>query len=81
MKEQNLPTITCRNCEQAINLASMPAGGQAITCHYCNTDYEIVNLEPLELVWLYREAKADDGLEDLWFAEPYPLLGEGWWRL
>jgi hypothetical protein len=78
MISEKIATITCRNCEQAIILASIPAKGQAITCHHCNTDYEIINLEPLELVWLYREDKADT---DPWFFEPYPMLGEGWWGI
>jgi hypothetical protein len=81
MKKQKLTKITCRNCQQIIKLASSPAKGQVITCNCCGVDYEIVNTEPLEFVWLYREAKAGQEIDDFWFAEPYPLLGEGWWRL
>jgi transcription elongation factor Elf1 len=79
MKTDKLPKITCRNCEQIIKPASSPAKGKVITCNCCGVNYEIVNVEPLEFVWLYREAVVDEEME--WFTEPYSLLGEGWWQL
>lgn len=44
----------CLDCECKIDLGPDPRVGQRVRCNYCQVEFEIINLEPLELDWIYE---------------------------
>jgi lysine biosynthesis protein LysW len=62
-----------------INLAAEPRLGQVVTCQGCRQDFEVINLDPPKLDWVY------DGIEDYWtvmdwdFTGTFPLPRGLWW--
>lgn len=44
----------CLECHRELELQE-PQLGQRINCPYCHTRLEVLNLEPLELDWVYNE--------------------------
>ncbi len=48
-----MTTAFCLDCDRIIDLGATPAQGQRIRCPACEVVLEIINLEPLELDWVY----------------------------
>ena len=59
----------CLDCERQIELGQDPQIGQRIKCPHCEVELEIINLEPLELDWIYERinpgAEFDSLIEEL----------------
>jgi hypothetical protein len=47
-------TTFCLDCERRIDLGPEPQVGQRVKCSYCEVELEVINLEPLELDWIYE---------------------------
>jgi hypothetical protein len=47
-------TTFCLDCERIIDLGPDPQVGQRVKCAHCEVELEIINLEPLELDWIYE---------------------------
>ena len=60
-------TTFCLDCEREVELGPTPQVGQRIKCPCCEVELEIINLEPLELDWIYER---DNG-SGLLFLEEY----------
>ena len=54
-------SIFCLDCERQIELDHNLQIGQRIKCPHCAVELEIINLEPLELDWIYE--RIDPGAE------------------
>jgi alpha-aminoadipate carrier protein LysW len=54
----------CPQCGNEISVGSQPRIGQPVTCSNCNSELEVVWLDPLELDWpmldLDEEEEDDD---------------------
>ncbi len=50
----------CPDCEGKISISSEAAVGQRITCPHCDTDLEVISVEPLELDWAYDWSWEDE---------------------
>jgi len=54
----------CLDCERKIEIGSTVSAGDKIKCAYCGVKLEIINLEPLELDWVYEGPVLDTGSYD-----------------
>jgi lysine biosynthesis protein LysW len=58
----------CPQCGKEISVGSQPRIGQAVTCANCDSELEVVWLDPLELDWpmldLDEEDEDNDGDEE-----------------
>jgi lysine biosynthesis protein LysW len=52
-KESKMLMTFCLDCEREIDLEARLIVGQRITCPHCGVELEVINLEPLELDWVY----------------------------
>jgi uncharacterized paraquat-inducible protein A len=43
----------CPDCDGLISINPHAVPGQKVTCPHCDADFEVINLEPLELDWVY----------------------------
>jgi hypothetical protein len=61
----------CLNCNNSLQLESELTISQRVTCPHCQIEFEIINLDPLELDWVYDgpSFKNDD----------LTLYDEDWW--
>lgn len=50
----------CPACNAKINLGYKPKLGQRAVCSACDTELEVVWLEPVELDWPYDEYEDDE---------------------
>jgi len=50
-----MPTASCPECGTALDLEEPPQQGDWIVCSHCQANLEVINLEPLELDWVYNE--------------------------
>jgi lysine biosynthesis protein LysW len=50
----------CPACNANVNLGSKPKMGQHVKCNSCNTELEVVWLDPVELDWPYDEDEDDE---------------------
>lgn len=57
----------CLDCDRQLDLEIDPQVGQRVKCQSCEVEFEIINLKPLELDWVY------DGPATNW-----SLFDEGW---
>jgi len=48
-------TAVCLSCQQVIKVGDHPKFGQIIVCKYCDTELEIIDLNPVVLDWPYYE--------------------------
>jgi alpha-aminoadipate carrier protein LysW len=48
-----MATAICPSCDKAVNLSGDPEIGQRITCPSCQTELEVIDVEPVELDWAY----------------------------
>jgi alpha-aminoadipate carrier protein LysW len=59
----SMATAFCPNCDGEIRLGPQPRIGQRVTCPDCDTELEIIELDPPELDWIYEgpgEGKEED---------------------
>ena len=49
----------CPDCGYEIRLGSNHREGQIVSCPDCGADWEVINLEPLELDWAYGDPDDD----------------------
>jgi hypothetical protein len=43
----------CLDCDRPLDLADSLVAGQRVICSYCEVQLEVINVEPLELDWVY----------------------------
>jgi lysine biosynthesis protein LysW len=41
----------CPSCGESVNVGARPKMGQRVVCQACDTDLEVVWLDPVELDW------------------------------
>jgi hypothetical protein len=63
-----MSTIFCLDCEREIDLGPSPTIGQRLVCPNCEVAMEIINLDPLELDWIYDGPVTRSPLFDLWWS-------------
>ena len=64
-------TAFCLNCDYALHLESDLALSQRVTCPHCQLAFEIINLDPLELDWVYDGPNFN--------SDSLTLYNEDWW--
>jgi len=64
-------TTNCLNCDNLLNLEAPLRVSQRISCPSCQVLLEIINLNPLELDWIY------DGPS--FASEQLSLYDQDWW--
>jgi lysine biosynthesis protein LysW len=52
----------CPDCDGRIVLNSAPRIGKRLVCPHCDAELEIIDLDPIELDWVYEES--DDDWDD-----------------
>ena len=57
----------CPECESILRIHKKPRLGDTLVCRECGEKLEVVNLNPLELDWVYTNYDDEDGdwAEDL----------------
>ena len=58
-----LVTIICLECDDPFDLNYKPRRGQVITCPMCDSEMEVLSVDPLRLEFYY-EGDWDDGKDD-----------------
>lgn len=53
-------TAECPSCGVFIQLGGKPRIGQQVVCGACDSELEIVLLDPIELDWVYGDEDEDD---------------------
>jgi len=48
-----VPDAYCPDCDEKIVIQPEPRLGQRLNCPYCDADLEVINVDPLELDWVY----------------------------
>ena len=61
----------CPSCGTKVIIGSHPRMGQRFTCRSCNTEVEVVWLDPVELDWPYDDDGVDDEFDE-WDLEEEP---------
>lgn len=59
-----MPTVDCPNCEADVIITESDESGDTIECEGCNTDLEIVSLNPPELEVIEEDTYDDEDDED-----------------
>lgn len=57
-----MTTAICPACDRNIKVPNRPRIGQKLVCPHCDTDLEVIEVDPLELDWAYEDL--DDFDED-----------------
>ncbi|MFP4395955.1 MAG: hypothetical protein ACLFTI_11885 [Anaerolineales bacterium] len=52
----------CPACDEAITIQGNPKVGQRLRCPSCDTEIEVIDVNPVELDWAYEDE--DDFYED-----------------
>jgi hypothetical protein len=50
----------CPSCGEWVKLPDHPKIGQKIICLECEADLEVIEVNPVELDWVYMEDELDD---------------------
>jgi len=58
-----VPTGTCPECEAEVHVDTDADKGDIISCEECETDLEVVGLDPVELD-IVEEEDVEDGYDD-----------------
>ena len=53
----------CPACDEAITLQGNPKVGQRLRCPSCDTEIEVIDVNPVELDWAYED---EDDFYDDW---------------
>lgn len=49
-----MSTAFCLDCDRLLDLGHNPKIEQRVTCPRCETKFEVVSLDPIELDWVYE---------------------------
>lgn len=55
-----MSTVLCPECDEKIRMPGRPTLGRRFACHNCGVELELINLDPVELDWVYNEPDEDD---------------------
>lgn len=58
----------CLDCEREIDLGPSPKIKQRLTCPHCRVTLEVINIDPLELDWVYDGPVTDPKVIDDWWS-------------
>ena len=50
----------CPDCDRLIHLPSKPSVGDPVTCPHCRAKLEVIDLNPIELDWMYDDDEEED---------------------
>lgn len=59
-----MTTVYCLSCDGKIEVSSKARVGQFVFCEVCGTDFEIIQMNPLELDYAYDGDDYDDDDDD-----------------
>jgi lysine biosynthesis protein LysW len=59
MGYQSSTTAVCPECEGEINLSGRIGLGMLVKCPHCETELQVVEVNPVELDWAYEETFDD----------------------
>ena len=59
-----MATAYCPDCDGRITLNPHAVVGQRVTCTHCDSDLEVISVDPLELDWAYDWSWDDDEDEE-----------------
>ncbi|RMF01198.1 MAG: hypothetical protein D6768_11150 [Chloroflexi bacterium] len=62
-----MATVFCLDCDREIDLEPHAAVGQRIKCPHCDVILELINVNPVELDWVYDGPVSKSGLIDEWW--------------
>jgi lysine biosynthesis protein LysW len=60
--------VECPDCEEKINMTGEIVWGQKVVCPHCGVDLEVINVDPVELDWVFEDSDYDypDDDEEDW---------------
>ena len=66
-----MKTAYCLDCDRSIKLGDRFHVGNTVECPHCESEFQIVNLDPPELEWFYDEEddweeKEEEQAEEYW---------------
>jgi len=50
----------CLGCDEDIRFPGRPRLGQMVTCHRCGARLEVIDVNPLELDWVFDDDDTDE---------------------
>lgn len=62
-----MPYATCPGCDENIYLRNAPKLGDIVYCPTCETELEVIGVNPIELDWPWEDDEEDE--EDEWVDE------------
>jgi lysine biosynthesis protein LysW len=65
--DRAMKTTFCLDCEKEVELGSNPTIGSRVICPRCGVVMEIINVEPLELDWVFDGPVTRSPLFDNWW--------------
>lgn len=60
VEEVDVPVVSCRECGASIQVEDPGELGQRVVCPLCGVRFELVNLEPPELDWVFEQSFWDE---------------------
>ena len=71
-----MTTTFCLDCDRVIDLGAEIVIGRRVRCQNCEVILEIINLQPLELDWVYDGPITRSPFDDIWAAKKNrPAIG------
>jgi lysine biosynthesis protein LysW len=55
-----MATVFCLDCDRKITLHPNQQVGDSVICSSCNSEFEIVNLDPPEIEWSYDDYEEEE---------------------
>ena len=75
-----MKSVSCLSCDAEIKIKGKAEIGQLVICEACESEYEIIGLNPLKIDWLFIDFEDDEEGEDLYDDdEIYENEDEGDW--
>lgn len=62
-----MAAVYCLDCDHEIDLEPHITIGQRIKCPHCDVILELINIDPVELDWVYDGPVSESGLIDKWW--------------
>lgn len=59
-----MAVVYCLDCDRKLPLTLYQRKGNVIVCPACDTEFEVVTMNPPEIEWLYDEYDDDDDDDD-----------------